>query len=77
MKEAASSDLFEIQSSQIAQERSDPETKAFADAMIADHQKTSREMASMIQAGKVKATVPTAMIPSHRGANRTMARISS
>ena len=41
VKEAATSDMFEIQSSQLAAERADDATKAFAKRMIADHQKTT------------------------------------
>jgi putative membrane protein len=66
VKEAASSDMLEIQSSQLAQQRSDAKTKAFAAQMIADHQKTSNEMKAMIQAGTVKASAPSGMLPAHK-----------
>ncbi len=59
--EAASSDMFEIASSKLAAERADPATKIFATQMIADHTKTSTEMKQMVDSGKVKATIPTAM----------------
>jgi putative membrane protein len=59
--EAAGSDMFEIESSKLAVERADPATKTFAQQMITDHTKTSMEMKQMIDGGKVKATVPTAM----------------
>jgi len=52
--EAAASDMFEIQSSQMAVERADEPTKRFARQMITDHQKTSTELKSLIQAGTVK-----------------------
>ncbi len=64
--EAASSDMFEIESSKLALERSDANTKTFAQQMLADHQKTSDELKGLISAGKVKATVPTAMSSSHQ-----------
>jgi putative membrane protein len=66
VKEAASSDMFEIQSSQLAAERADAPTKVFAAQMIADHQKTTAELKTMVSAGTVKAEIPTAMLPSHQ-----------
>jgi putative membrane protein len=59
--EAASSDMFEIESSKLALERSDDATKKFAQQMLTDHTKTSTEMKQMVESGKVKATIPTAM----------------
>lgn len=66
VKEAASSDMFEIQSSELAAQRADQATKTFANQMIADHQKTSTEMKGMVQGGTVKAEIPAAMLPSHQ-----------
>jgi putative membrane protein len=60
--EAASSDMFEIESSKLAVERSqDAATKSFAQQMITDHTKTSEELKAMVTGGKVKATIPAAM----------------
>lgn len=59
--EAAASDMFEIESSKLAQERSDDATKAFAKQMITDHSKTSAELKEMVSSGKVKAELPSAM----------------
>ncbi|RFB85449.1 DUF305 domain-containing protein [Rhizobium leguminosarum bv. trifolii] len=61
VKEAAASDMFEIASSKLAAERGDDATKAFAQQMVADHQKTSGELKALISGGKVKATLPDAM----------------
>lgn len=66
VKEAAISDMFEIQSSQLAAERADDKTKAFAKKMIEDHQKTTGELKSMVQGGKVKAELPTALDSAHQ-----------
>lgn len=66
VKEAASSDMFEIQSSQLAAERGDAPTKAFATQMITDHQKTTGELKGMVQGGTVKADIPNEMLPSHQ-----------
>ena len=67
VKEAASSDMFEIQSSQLAKERAtDQATKDFATQMIADHEKTTADIKGMISSGALKAPLPTAMIPTHQ-----------
>lgn len=66
VKEAAISDMFEIQSSKLAAERSDDATKNFAKQMIADHKKTTSEMKSMVQSGKFQATLPTALDSAHQ-----------
>lgn len=42
--EAATSDMFEIESSKLALERSDAATKAFAQQMLTDHKKTTGEL---------------------------------
>ncbi|MDM9646449.1 DUF4142 domain-containing protein [Rhizobium sp. S163] len=60
--EAASSDMFEIESSKLAVERSqDSATKSFAQQMITDHTKTSDELKAMVTGGKVKAKIPSSM----------------
>ncbi|MGK6315705.1 DUF4142 domain-containing protein [Neorhizobium sp. DT-125] len=64
--EAASSDMFEIESSKLALERSDDKTKAFAQQMLTDHQKTSDELKGLVSSGKVQATIPTAMSSAHQ-----------
>ncbi len=67
VKEAASSDMFEIQSSQLAVQRAtDEKVKTFAQQMITDHTKTSTEMKGMVQAGTVKADIPNEMLPAHK-----------
>jgi putative membrane protein len=66
VKEAATSDMFEIQSSQLARERGNASEKSFAATMIADHQKTSDELKSMISSGDVKAELPTGLDSSHQ-----------
>ncbi|MGV7031110.1 DUF4142 domain-containing protein [Methylobacterium symbioticum] len=64
--EAAISDMFELQSSQLAAERGDESAKAFAKHMIADHEKSSGEMKQVIQDGKIQATLPTALDSTHQ-----------
>lgn len=64
--EVAISDQFEIQSSQLALEKGSAPAKSFAQQMITDHKKTSSELAAMVTAGTVKASVPTQLDDSHR-----------
>src|ERR1700754_1397846 len=66
VKGAAISDMFEIQSSQIAQERGNATEKTFAATMIKDHQKTSDELKSMVSSGDLKAELPTALDSFHQ-----------
>ncbi|MBA9032901.1 putative membrane protein [Rhizobium leguminosarum] len=61
VQEAATSDMFEISSSKLAIERGDDATKAFAQQMVTDHQKTTDELKGLVASGKVKASVPSAM----------------
>jgi putative membrane protein len=61
VKEAAISDMFEIQSSQIAQQRGNASEKTFAENMIKDHTKTSNDLKTMISGGDVKAELPNAL----------------
>ncbi|CAN7762656.1 DUF4142 domain-containing protein [Ensifer sp. NM-2] len=61
VKEAATSDMYEIESSKLAVERGDQAIKSFAEQMVADHTKTSDELKQMLSSSKVKAELPTAM----------------
>ncbi|MGI8570532.1 MAG: DUF4142 domain-containing protein [Methylocella sp.] len=60
VKEVAISDMFEIQSSQLAARRADEATKAFASQMIPAHQKTSTELKAMFP------DLPTALDNPHQ-----------
>lgn len=59
--EAAESDMFEIESSKLALERSNDATKKFAQQMIDDHTKTTKELKALVADGQIKAQLPTAM----------------
>jgi putative membrane protein len=65
VKEAAIADMFEIQSSQLAEQK-DAGAKTFADQMIADHQKTSAELKAAIDSGKINAVLPTQLDTTHQ-----------
>ena len=66
VKKVAISDMFEIESSKLAQQKADAESKTFAAKMVTDHSKTSAELKSMVQSGKVKAELPTALDDEHK-----------
>ena len=66
VKEAATSDMFEIQSSQLAELQGNATEKTFAATMIKDHQKTSEDLKSMVSSGDVKAELPPVLDSSHR-----------
>jgi putative membrane protein len=60
VKKVADSDMFEIQSSEIAlQKHPDRDTRPFASKMVKDHTKTSKQLQSLVSSGKVKAELPT------------------
>ena len=66
VNKVAVSDMFELQSSQLAlSKQPDKDTKPFAQKMVTDHQKTSKELKSLVDNGKVKATLPSALDSEH------------
>jgi putative membrane protein len=66
VKEAAISDMFEIDTSQLASQGGEAKSKAFATQMIEDHQKTSSQLKSMVQSGSAQAKIPTALDGAHK-----------
>jgi putative membrane protein len=66
IKEAAISDMFEIQSSQLALQQGDASTKAFATQMIADHKKTTSELESIVQNDPGEGSLPTQLDSTHQ-----------
>ena len=67
VNKVAISDMFEIQSSQLAlAKQADADTKPFAEKMVQDHQKTSSELKALVDGGKVKGTLPTALDAQHQ-----------
>lgn len=64
--QAAISDMFEIQSSKLAQEKKDIKASDFANKMIADHTTSSDAIKSMVQSGKVKADIPGSLDSKHQ-----------
>ncbi len=60
IKEAAMSDMLEIDAAKIAQQKGDPDEKKFAEQMIADHTKTSSELKGLVPSDMTSA-VPTTL----------------
>jgi putative membrane protein len=66
VKEVAISDMFEIQSNKVAEDKGNASEKKFASQMVTDHTKTSTELKALVGSGKVKADLPTALDSSHQ-----------
>jgi len=66
VKEAAISDMFEIQSSQLAQQKNDTGAKAFSETMIHDHTQTTDQLKSLVKSGAVQAQLPTMLDDTHQ-----------
>src|SRR5256885_11152095 len=66
VKQVAISDMFEIESSKLAQQKGNAAEKTFASQMVTDHTKTSTELKGLVSSGKVKAELPTALDSSHQ-----------
>ena len=60
IKEAATSDMLEIDASKLAQQKGNAEEKKFAEQMITDHTKTSSELKSIVS-GEMSAAIPAAL----------------
>src|SRR5215218_6651451 len=60
----AISDMFEIQSSKLAEGKGNQNIRAFARQMVTDHTKTTQELKSLV--GKVKVKLPTQMDTEHQ-----------
>src|SRR5689334_23602458 len=66
VKQVAISDMFEIESSKLAQQKGNATEKSFAGQMVTDHTKTSSELKELVSGGKVEAELPTALDSSHQ-----------
>jgi putative membrane protein len=60
IKEAATSDMLEIEAAKLAQQKGDADEKKFAEQMITDHTKTSNELKDLVPAS-LKSAIPTAL----------------
>jgi putative membrane protein len=67
VKQVAISDMFEIRSSKLAQEKAqNASVKNFSGQMVTDHEKTASELKEMVSSGKVKVELPIAMDDAHQ-----------
>src|ERR1700710_2150852 len=66
VKEVAISDLFEIASNKLGEEKGNAAEKSFASQMVTNHTKTSTELKTMVSSGKDKAEMPAALDSSHQ-----------
>ena len=66
VKEVATSDMFELESNKLAQDKGNPAEKKFASQMVTDHTKTSTELKGLVSGGKVNAELPAALDGSHQ-----------
>jgi putative membrane protein len=60
IKEAAMSDMTEIEAAKIAQQKGNAEEKKFAERMVTDHTKTGSELKSMVP-DNLKAAIPASL----------------
>jgi len=74
--QASASDMFEIESSKLALQKGDDQTKTFAQQMITDHEKTSMELKALLSSGKVKGTPVTALTKDHKEEVDDLAKLS-
>lgn len=66
VKQVAISDMFEIESSKLAEQKGNAQEKSFAKQMVTDHTKTSTELKGLVSDGKVQATLPTTLDSAHQ-----------
>jgi putative membrane protein len=66
VKQVAVSDMFELQSNKLGEEKGNAQEKSFAAEMVKDHTKTSSELKSMVESGKIKLQLPTALDSAHQ-----------
>jgi len=61
VKEAATSDMLEIEAAKIAETKGNAEEKKFAVQMVTDHTKTSSDLKGLVGSVNVKADIPTSL----------------
>lgn len=66
VKEVAISDMFEIASNKLGEDKGNAAEKSFAAMMVTDHTKTSTEVKALVSSGKVKAEIPAGLDSAHQ-----------
>ena len=74
VNQVALGEMFEVELARLANERAGEKTKTFAEQLLKDHRETSAHMKSLVQTGRVKVSLPTAL-----GADelKTLARLKT
>src|SRR3954452_14853881 len=60
VKEAAMSDMLEIEAAKIAQQKGNAAEKKFAEQMVTDHTKTSTELKGLVS-GEMRGAIPASL----------------
>lgn len=76
VKEVAISDMFELETSKLAEQKGNSQEKTFAQRMLTDHTKTTNELKSMVSSGKIKAELPTSLDRPHESKLETLKKAS-
>ncbi len=58
-------EMFEMELGRLANERGSEKIKAFAEQVLKDHKETSAHMKVLVQGGRVKVSLPTALSEAH------------
>jgi putative membrane protein len=66
VKEVGISDMFEIESSKLAEDKGNAPEKKFVSQMVTDQTKTSTELKGLVSSGKAKAELPATLDSSHQ-----------
>jgi putative membrane protein len=64
--QAAISDMFEIESGKLADQKAAAAAKNFGSKMVTDHTKTSDELKALVEDGSPKVKLPTALDSAHQ-----------
>ena len=70
VKKVAISDLFEVESNKLPEQKGNAQEKSFAGQMVTDHTKTSTDLKGLVSYSKVKAEVPKAIEQADKRASR-------
>lgn len=61
VSQVALGEMFELELARVANERGSEKIKAFAEQILKDHKETSAHMRALVQGGRVKVSLPTAL----------------
>jgi putative membrane protein len=67
IREVVLGELFEAELNKAAETRGNAKTKAFAAAMLKEHNQTSAQLRTLVQSGRVKVSHPTALDATRAG----------